>query len=130
MEGRERAGAGQTCGCASASAVGGDENQQVTEKPVEICDVDDDPSVDEENDTSTLQDGEAIGKFVPSPLVPLRDQIEKDKVCLLSHFSIIFIVGFYQCQIFNCLYSISIYCICNLLGRGRDEIVCIHVIIA
>lgn len=79
MEGRERAGAGQTCGCASASAVGGDENQQVTEKPVEICNVDDDPSVHEENDTITLQDGEAIGKFVPSPLVPLIDQIEKDK---------------------------------------------------
>lgn len=83
MEGGEGAGAVQTCGCSSASPGVGDENQQkeqieVIDKPVEICDVDEDCAVDEDNDDNH-QNGEAIGEFVPSPLVPLIDQIEKDK---------------------------------------------------
>ncbi|GFZ13501.1 hypothetical protein Acr_23g0018860 [Actinidia rufa] len=69
MEGGKRAEAGP-----SSNTSVGDENQASDPKPVEICTDDDD------DDGDDPQDCGSFGKFVPSPLVPLKDQIEKDKV--------------------------------------------------
>ena len=75
MEGSKRAEAGP-----SSNTAVGDENQASDPKPVEICTDDD--------DGDDPQDCGSFGKFVPSPLVPLKDQIEKDKVFVrFSHLS-------------------------------------------
>ncbi|GFY99550.1 immunoglobulin E-set superfamily protein [Actinidia rufa] len=67
MEGGKRAEAGP-----SSHTIGGDANQASDPKPVEIC-------TDNDDDGADPPDCVSFGKFVPSPLVPLKDQIEKDK---------------------------------------------------
>ncbi|CAK9162189.1 unnamed protein product [Ilex paraguariensis] len=81
MEGGKGAEAGPSSGFSSGCG-GGEETQEekkeveVTEKPGEGFD---DEAVTEDRDDDDNNGTEVFGNFVPSPLVPLKDQIEKDK---------------------------------------------------
>ncbi|KAA8550725.1 hypothetical protein F0562_002409 [Nyssa sinensis] len=66
MEGGKRAEAGTSSACSSTSGVGDEKQAGVT-------------IGDGDNDDDDHQDGGTIGDFVPGPLIPLKDQIEKDK---------------------------------------------------
>ncbi|XAR58661.1 hypothetical protein NMG60_11014143 [Bertholletia excelsa] len=74
MESGKRAEAGPSSGCSSF----GDEQAPFAKKPEEVCE-DEDSSIGDNDEDDDHQNGGNIGKFVPSPLVPLKDQIEKDK---------------------------------------------------
>ncbi|KAL6978712.1 hypothetical protein U1Q18_020378 [Sarracenia purpurea var. burkii] len=67
-------------GSENAAAVGAQKQASkladATEKPPVVFDDDDDGDNEDENH----QNGGSLGEFIPSPLMPLKDQIEKDKV--------------------------------------------------
>lgn len=81
MESGKRTEAGSSASCSSAS-VNAEKQQKLvdmidkSQENVDSCD----KAVDEDDDSD---DGVAAA-FVPSPLLPLKEQLEKDKVLLLS----------------------------------------------
>ena len=84
MEEAKRAEAGP-----SSLTVGRNANQASDPKPVEIC-------TDNDEDGADPPDCVSFGKFVPSPLVPLKDQIEKDKVSVIPHSHLSFFILVYK----------------------------------
>ncbi|XP_059660308.1 rho GDP-dissociation inhibitor 1-like [Cornus florida] len=89
MEGGKRAEAGSSSGVFSGSGVGDGKQVQgkqteMSERPAEEEVGDDIETVDhgdddDDGDDDHEEEGGAVGNFVPSPLLPLKDQLEKDK---------------------------------------------------
>ena len=75
---------GMKAGTSSSFSHGDFNNKQVTENPFKIYDHDHDH--DHEDDDDDHEHGhhqEGFSKFVPGPLLPLKDQLDKDKVFIL-----------------------------------------------
>lgn len=87
MEGGKRAEEAGPSSGGSSSACGGvaadhkEEKQKATsENPIEVHGVEEEEEGEEDHDDDVRDDG-AVAGFVPGPLVSLKEQIEKDKVC-------------------------------------------------